>query len=83
MMALTGQYQFRKSFGGKLILQVEEEVPTVWSWFGKPGTKKRWRDATLMDLSAPALRMLLDWRFTPRVSMLAERAAERAYSAAA
>jgi hypothetical protein len=83
MMALTGQYQFRKSFGGKLILQVEEEVPTVWSWFGTPRTKKRWRDASLMDLSAPALRLLLDWRFTPHVSMLAERAAERVYPAAA
>ena len=62
-MALTGQYQFRKTFGGKLMLQVEEEVPTVWSWFGQRRTKKRWRDATLMDLSAPVLRMLLEWRF--------------------
>ena len=65
-MALTGQYQFRKTFGGKIVLQVEEEVPTFWSWFGKRQTKKRWRDATLMDLSAPVLRMLLDWRFRSR-----------------
>jgi hypothetical protein len=65
-MALTGQYQFRKTFGGKLMLQVEEEVPTVWSWFGQRRTKKRWRDATLMDLSAPVLRVLLDWRRAPR-----------------
>jgi hypothetical protein len=71
-MALTGQFQFRKTFGSKIVLQVEEEVPTVWSWFGRHGTKKRWRDATLMDLSAPALRMLLDWRFTRRPSTRVE-----------
>jgi hypothetical protein len=64
-MTLTGQYQFRKTFAGKVVLQVEEEAPTFWSWFGKHRTKKRWRDATLMDLSAPALRILLDWRFKP------------------
>jgi hypothetical protein len=88
VMALTGQYQFRKTFAGKVVLQVEEEAPTFWSWFGKHRTKKRWRDATLMDLSAPALRILLDWRFKPhsltRVDV--ERtggSAERAYSAAA
>ena len=87
-MALTGQYQFRKTFVGEVVLQVEEEAPTVWSWFGQHRTKKRWRDATLMDLSAPALRILLDWRFKPhsltRVDV--ERtsgSAERAYSAAA
>src|SRR5215218_9979856 len=87
-MALTGQYQFRKTFGGKVVLQVEEEVPTLFSWFGKHRTRKRWRDATLMDLSAPALRILLDWRFKPhRLTRIeVERtggSAERAYSAAA
>ena len=66
MMALTGQYQFRKTFRSKIVLQVEEEVKhPFWSWFGRAETKKRWRDATLMDLSAPALRVLLDWRFKP------------------
>ena len=85
-MALTGQFQFRKTFGSKIVLQVEEEVPTVWSWFGRHGTKKRWRDATLMDLSAPALRMLLDWRFTRRPSTQLQvesssGSAERALSA--
>ena len=86
-MALTGQYQFRKTFGGKVVLQVEEEVPIFWSWFGERRTKKRWRDASLMDLSAPALRMLLDWRFKPHrlARVEVERtggSAERAYSAA-
>jgi hypothetical protein len=88
LMALTGQYQFRKTFGGKVVLQVEEEAPTVWSWFGQHRTKKRWRDATLMDLSAPALRILLNWRFKPhsltRVDVeRTSSSAERAYSAAA
>ena len=83
-MALTGQYQFRKTFGGKVVLQVEEEVPIFWSWFGERRTKKRWRDASLMDLSAPALRMLLDWRFKPHSVNRVEvtgASAERAYSA--
>jgi hypothetical protein len=65
MMALTGQYQFRKTTRGRLVLEVEEEVPTFWSWFGSDGTRKRWRNANLMDLPAPALRILLDWRLTP------------------
>ena len=87
-MALTGQYQFRKTFAGKLILQVEEEVPSLWSWFGQSRTKKRWRDARLMDLSAPALHILLDWRFKPHSLPQAEvekagRSAERVYSTAA
>ena len=87
-MALTGQYQFRKTFGGKIVLQVEEEVPTVWSWFGQRRTKKRWRDATLMDLSAPVLRVLLDWRFRSHGPTRGEversgHSAERDFSTAA
>ena len=86
-MALTGQYQFRKSFKGKLVLQVEEEVPIAWSYFGRHRTTKRWRDASLMDLSAPALRILLDWRFTPHRSpqlalVRTGTSTERAYFAA-
>ena len=80
-MALTGQYQFRKTFGGKVVLQVEEEAPTFWSWIGKHRTKKRWRDATLMDLSAPVLCVLLDWRFKPHLSTRVE--VERAGGSAA
>jgi len=80
-MALTGRYQFRKSLVGRVVLQVEEEVPTFWSWFGKRRTKKRWRDATLRDLSAPVLRVLLDWRFKPHLSTRVE--VERAGGSAA
>jgi hypothetical protein len=72
IVALTGQYQFRRTFAGKVVLQVEEEVPTFWLWVGQPRTKRRWRDATLMDLSAPALRILLDWRFKPSPSTQVE-----------
>ena len=36
-----------------------------WSKSGEP--KKRWRDATLMDLAAPELRSLIDMRFKPHL----------------
>src|SRR4051812_41116500 len=40
-----------KTFWGKLVLQVEEEVKPFWQ--SKP--KRRWRDATPMDLAAPEI----------------------------
>src|SRR4051812_25800036 len=55
-MAVTGQFEFRKTFWGKLVLQMEEEVKPFWQ--SKP--KRRWRDATLMDLAAPEMRHLID-----------------------
>jgi hypothetical protein len=55
-MALTGHFEFRKTFWGKLVLRVEEEVKPFWQ--SKP--KRRWRDATLMDLAAPEMRHLID-----------------------
>ena len=57
-MGLTGNYQFRKSVWGKAILQVEEKVQSFWSTSGE--VKRRWRDATPMDLADPALRSLVD-----------------------
>ena len=50
-MRLTGKFRFRKSFWGRIVLQLEEEVKPFWS---KPGAlKRRWRDATLMlDLNS-------------------------------
>src|SRR3954468_17191111 len=54
-MAVTGQFEFRKTFWGKLVLQVEEEVKPFWQ--SKP--KRRWRDATLMDLAPPERRNLI------------------------
>ena len=46
-MAVTGHFEFRKTFWGKLVLRVEEEVKPFWQ--SKP--KRRWRDAALMDLA--------------------------------
>ena len=64
-MGLTGKYRFRKSLWGKIVLQLEEEVKPFWS---KPGAlKRRWRDATLMDLAAPEMRPLIDMRFKPHL----------------
>ena len=63
-MALTGRFQFRKSFWGRIVLQVEEEVKPFWSRL-RP-LKPRWRDATLMDLAAPELRPLIDMRSRPQ-----------------
>ncbi len=65
-MALTGRFDFRKTLTGKIVLRVEEEVPAFWSRSGERPMKRRWRDATLMDLTGPELRMLMDLRFRPQ-----------------
>ena len=62
-MALTGKFRFRKTLWGRIALQLEEEVKPFWS---KPGAlKRRWRDATLMDLAAPEMRCLIDMGLKP------------------
>jgi hypothetical protein len=63
-MALTGRFTFRRSFWGRIVLQVEEEKRSFWAR-SKP-FKKSWRDATLMDLAAPELRALIDLRYKPQ-----------------
>ncbi|WP_243368800.1 hypothetical protein [Microvirga solisilvae] len=66
-MALTGRFNLRKSFSGRIILQVEEEVKSSWSLFSKqPKFRRRWRDAKPMDLPATELRALMDLRNRPR-----------------
>src|SRR3954451_8031969 len=55
IMALTGKYEFRKSFLGKIVLQVEEEQKQKPFWSNSGASKRRWRDATLMDLAAPQM----------------------------
>ena len=66
-MALTGRFNLRKSFSGRIILQVEEEVKSAWSVFSRQRKlRKRWRDATAMDLPATELRALMDLRNRPR-----------------
>ncbi len=49
-MGLTGKFKFRKTLRGKIVLQVEDEVKPFWYKAGV--LKRRWRDATLMDLAA-------------------------------
>ncbi len=66
-MALTGRFNLRKSFSGRIILQVEEEVKSLWGLFSRqPKFRKRWRDAKAMDLPAAELRALMDLRNRPR-----------------
>jgi len=69
-MALTGRFDFRKTLTGKIALRVEEEVPAFWSRSGQRPMKKRWRDATLIDLAAPEMRALIDLRFRPHFGAL-------------
>ena len=66
-MALTGRFNLRKTFSGRIILQVEEEVKSTWGFFSrKPKFRTRWRDAKAMDLPATELRALMDLRSRPR-----------------
>ena len=64
-MALTGRFDFKKTLTGKVVLRVEEEVPAFWSWRGERPLKKRWRNATLLDLTSTELRILMDARLKP------------------
>ncbi len=71
-MALTGRFNLRKTFSGRIILQVEEEVKSAWSLFSRqPKFRKRWRDAKAMDLPATELRALMDLRNRPRYAVQA------------
>ena len=61
---LTGRFTFRRTFTGKIILQIEEVKPP-WFMPRKRALQRRWRNATLMDLSATELRPLMDLRMKP------------------
>jgi hypothetical protein len=63
-MSLTGRFNFRRTWTGKIVLQVEEEVQALWP-FGS-GNRKRWRDANLLDLATPEMRALIDLRYKPQ-----------------
>ena len=66
-MALTGRFNLRKTLTGRIVLQVEEEVPGFWGRMtGRTKLHRRWRDANVLDLAAPELRSLVDLRFRPR-----------------
>ena len=62
-MPLTGRFDFRRTLGGKIVLQVEEDAPVWWSWRG--ATRRRYRDANSMDLARPELAALLSLRVDP------------------
>jgi hypothetical protein len=65
-MALTGRFNLRRTFTGRMVLVVEEEVKTFWSHLsGNAKMRRRWRDAKVLDLAAPELRNLVDLRFRP------------------
>jgi len=69
-MSVTGKFSFRRSFRGRIVLQVEEEVKTFWPFSRKSPMRRRFRDATLMDLAAPELRALIDLRHKPHFAAL-------------
>ena len=64
-MRLTGRFNFRRTFTGKLVLQLEEEVKAHWPLSRTSPTRRRWRDANVMDLTKPELRTLVDLRNRP------------------
>jgi hypothetical protein len=64
-MALTGRFNFRRSWFGKLMLELEEEFKPFLASEKKP-VKRRWRRATLVDLAQPEMRALIDLRFQPQ-----------------
>jgi hypothetical protein len=65
-MGLTGRFDFRRKWTGKIVLRVEEDVRAFWSRSGEPKLKRRWRNATLMDLASPEMRPLMDLRMRPQ-----------------
>ena len=63
-MSLTGRFTFRRTWMGRIVLPVEEEVKG-WSLSGQP-RKRRFRDATMVDLAQPEMRALIDLRHRPQ-----------------
>jgi hypothetical protein len=65
VMPLTGRFDFKKTFSGKLVLLLEEDVRAFWLPFRTRATRRRWRRAKVMDLASPELRPLIDLRSRP------------------
>lgn len=59
-MRLTGQFNFKQSLFGRLVLYVEEERRPVWPWARPDAVRRRWRRARVMDLTRHELRGLVD-----------------------
>jgi hypothetical protein len=64
-MGLTGRFNFRRTFTGKIVLQLEEDVKAPWPLSRRRPTRRRWRDANVLDLAKPELRALIDLRMRP------------------
>ena len=64
-MPLTGRFTFHRTWTGKVVLQLEEEVKAIWPMSRSKPYRRRWRNAKLMDLAAPELRALMDLRYKP------------------
>jgi hypothetical protein len=65
-MSLTGRFTFHRTWTGKVLLQVEEEVKSIWPMSRSKPYRRRWRNAKLMDLAAPELRAVMDLRYKPQ-----------------
>ena len=74
-MPLTGRFDFRKTFSGKLVLILEEDVRAL-SPLRKGSTRRRWRKATVMDLAATELRPMMDHRSKPNYYVPLRQVAE-------
>ena len=66
-MSLTGKFAFRRSLTGKIVLKVEEEVKLPWPLSRTAKSRRRWRDARLLDLTEAELRTLMDLRNRPQL----------------
>jgi hypothetical protein len=64
-MPLTGRFDFKKTFSGKLVLLLEEDVRALWLPLRTRAMRRRWRRAKVMDLASPELRPLIDLRSRP------------------
>ena len=71
-MPLTGNFSFRRTLTGKVLLTVEEEVRRIAPWAPKGATRKRWRNASLWDLTHAEIRRLLEFRDGARPSANAD-----------
>src|SRR5215204_3267386 len=81
-MPLTGRFDFRKTFSGKLVLILEEDVRAL-SPLRKGSTRRRWRKATVMDLAATELRPMMDHRSKPNYHVPLRQSPPRAFEQAA
>ena len=66
-MSLTGKFAFRRSLTGKLVLKVEEDVKRPWPLSRTGKSRRRWRDARMVDLAEAELRTLMDLRNRPQL----------------